>query len=61
MQHSDGLDLRRQWGDKPCNHQQLEPEYFDDTPTGDFLCKDCGKVFEAWEANKSKQRSDDEE
>jgi hypothetical protein len=59
MQHHDGLELRRQWGEKPCNHESLESEFFDDTPTGDYLCKHCGKVFEAWEVNKKKLDEDE--
>jgi hypothetical protein len=58
MQHHDGLELRRNNGDKPCNHKTLEPEYFENTPTGDYLCKDCGKVFEAWEIDKPKDNQE---
>ena len=61
MQHHDGLELRRNWGDKPCKHRRLESESFDETPTGDYLCTKCGKVFEAWEVDKSKQNNDDDE
>ena len=58
MQHQDGLELRQHWGDKPCNHKALESEYFDDVPTGDYLCATCGKVFEAWEVEKQKNEND---
>jgi len=59
MQHQDGLDLRRNHGEKPCNHQRLEAEKFDDTPTGDYLCTACGKVFEAWEVDKPKSNEEE--
>lgn len=60
MEHHDGLELRRNWGDRPCNHQQLALEFFDETPTGDYLCVTCGKVFEAWEVEKTKRNEEDE-
>lgn len=43
--------LRKEWGDKPCNHPHIEREYYRatketgnvPTKTGDWVCTQCGK------------------
>jgi len=60
MQHSNGLELRKQWGDRPCEHSSLAAEFFEQLPTGDYLCRRCGKVFESWNVpdRKSEDKND---
>ena len=61
MQHNDGLELRKQWNNEPCEHAKLEAEYFEQLPTGDYLCKRCGKVFESWDVhNRNRDEKKDE-
>lgn len=49
--------LRKNWGNKPCNHSEIRREKHDlGGATGDYVCTQCGKVFiegEEWERKKS--------
>ena len=45
MQAKKAEELRRLWGDKPCEHPKLDKEYILGAQTGDFICTTCGKVF----------------
>jgi hypothetical protein len=45
MEYLIAKKLREEWGDKPCNHSKIEREYFGDTHTLDYVCRQCGKEF----------------
>jgi hypothetical protein len=45
MQLKDAESLRRSWGDKPCNHDHVDREYYNDMQTGDMVCIACGQVI----------------
>lgn len=51
--------LRKNWGNKPCNHSEIQREKHDlGGATGDYVCVQCGKVFmegEEWERKKSNE------
>jgi len=44
MQAGKGDQLRREWGDKPCDHPYLEKEYHLGMHTGDYICTTCGEA-----------------
>lgn len=49
--------LRKQWGDKPCSHPNLEVEThlglgYVQEKTGDYVCTLCGQDFTKEEYNK---------
>ena len=44
MQMEKAAELRRKWGDKPCEHPSLSKEYFLGTGTGDYVCTQCGEA-----------------
>ncbi len=50
MQLQKARELQKNWGDKPCDHKELEKEYFNSTATGDYVCRVCGKAF--WNGDK---------
>jgi hypothetical protein len=43
MQVKEALELRKVWGNKPCEHPTLEKEYELGSATGDYVCKTCGQ------------------
>ena len=43
MQSSEAIKLREKWGDKPCDHESLDKEYYLGSATGDYVCKQCGR------------------
>lgn len=48
MQMSKAEQLRRAWAEKgnpPCEHPQLDREYYLGADTGDYVCTTCGTVF----------------
>ena len=45
MQLLESLRLRREWGDKPCEHPHIEKEYNIDISTGDEVCTTCGRAI----------------
>ena len=45
MQSYQATQLRKNWGDKPCNHPNIEKEYYLGSATGDKVCSRCGKIF----------------
>lgn len=54
--------LKNAWGDKPCDHETLEKEYFNDMATGDYICTKCGEAFtKSQRADKIKQEQQDKE
>lgn len=38
------MELRKEWGNKPCNHPSLEKEYHLGAGTGDYVCTQCGQT-----------------
>lgn len=45
MQMTDAMVLKKSGGDKPCDHPELEKEYYLGANTGDFVCSQCGQSF----------------
>ena len=44
MNYSDATRLRENWGDKPCNHPEIEAEVEAGHPSINYVCTTCGKV-----------------
>ena len=59
-----GEELRKIWGNKPCNHpsfsketqSQVLPEGYVEQKTGDYLCTVCGAEFTEWEKSEIEAR-----
>ncbi len=45
MQMEKAKQLREEWGGKPCDHPDLEKEYYLGAQTEDFVCTQCGEAF----------------
>jgi hypothetical protein len=45
MQYDEAARLRTEWGDKPCDHNRVEREYYLGVQTGDWICATCGEEF----------------
>jgi len=48
MQADKARDLREKWaakGNPPCNHPELDKEYYLGADSGDQVCTICGKNF----------------
>ena len=45
MQVRKALELRKEWGDKPCDHPNFVKEYDLGAQTGDYVCTQCGRTF----------------
>lgn len=54
MEHLIAKKLREKWGGKPCDHPRIEKEYFADTHTLDYVCRQCGKEFTVLEMLEAK-------
>ncbi len=46
MQMKDAILLQKRWGNKKCDHPNSHKEYYAGTPTGDFICTQCGKALD---------------
>lgn len=44
MQMDEAMKLNHQWGNKPCDHPNIEKEYARGTQTGDYVCSTCGEA-----------------
>jgi len=44
MQSDKAAKLRKEWGNKPCNHPYVLKEYYLGAHTGDYVCTQCGEV-----------------
>ena len=60
MQASKARELRKKYGNKPCNHPELDKEYMSGYGTGDYLCTTCGAEFKPsdykkWKADQSRK------
>lgn len=56
MQYNRAGEIKTNWGDKPCNHPNIEKEYYLGAQTGDVMCSQCGKGFcskEQWEKERN--------
>ncbi len=45
MEYFKARKLREEWGAKPCDHSTIEREYYADTFTLDYVCRQCGTEF----------------
>lgn len=45
MQITETMRLRAAWGDQPCDHPELEAEFYLGLETGDQVCTTCGEAF----------------
>jgi hypothetical protein len=46
MQTSESMALMKAWeerGNPPCDHPQLDKEYYLGSATGDYVCTTCGE------------------
>lgn len=59
MQMNEAMKLREAWGDKPCNHPDLDKEYELGTATGDYVCTQCGQA--GWGRDWVKNQQKDSE
>lgn len=44
MEMEQASALRIEWGNKHCEHTNLEKEFYLGSPTGDYACTKCGAV-----------------
>lgn len=54
MQLKKAQELEKSWGDKPCDHPNLEKEYELGSATGDYVCTKCGESAHGRNWNDSK-------
>lgn len=45
MQFKDAMRLKRDWGEKKCDHPGFEKEHYLGAQTGDYVCTQCGDSF----------------
>lgn len=45
IQMKDAEEMRKAWGNKPCDHPSFSKEYFNGMNTGDYICNQCGESF----------------
>jgi hypothetical protein len=55
---SDAARLRREWGDKQCDHPAIEAEVEAGRPSSKYICTTCGHVGEGNKWNMPVERSD---
>jgi hypothetical protein len=55
MQDEIAERLRKNWGDKPCDHPKFEKEYFLGMH-GDYVCCQCGRVFTKEERDEAETK-----
>ena len=47
MEQKDAHELRIKWlklGNKTCNHPDIVKEFWVGSPTGDYVCTQCGEI-----------------
>jgi hypothetical protein len=54
IQMEDVEKLKKQWGNKPCDHPRLLKEYHLGMATGDYVCEQCGQTGWGSDWNKKK-------
>ena len=45
METNKSADLRKKWGDNPCEHPRFEKESQLGLKSGDYNCTQCGECF----------------
>lgn len=45
MQSRKADEIRKEWGDKECDHPEFDKEYYLGAQTGDYICTQCGRGF----------------
>ena len=45
MQFEKAQQLKKAWGNKPCDHPRTEKEYYLGSDTGDHVCLQCGRAI----------------
>ena len=55
MQVQEAINLRKEWGYKPCEHPVIVKEYDKGAATGDSVCKTCGQSGWGSEWNNPKK------
>jgi hypothetical protein len=56
MQHEQAADLRRAWGNKPCDHPTIDRLFLRGMHT-DYVCTQCGREFESPEEARQARNS----
>lgn len=56
MEYFTAKKIREEWGNKPCDHPKFEKEYYADTHTMDYVCKQCGAEFTILEMFEEKYK-----
>ncbi|GAB4073247.1 hypothetical protein GCM10028778_08060 [Barrientosiimonas marina] len=44
MQMEKAEEIRKEWGNKPCEHPTITKEYYLGAQTGDYVCTQCGQT-----------------
>jgi hypothetical protein len=57
MQAHEAITLQKFWGDKPCDHPELEKECDRGAATGDYVCKRYGQSGWGSQWNRTKTTS----
>ncbi len=58
VQMDDVAKIRKRWqeaGSPPCDHPDIDKEYYFGTSTGDYACLQCGKSA-PWEAMRENRK-----
>ncbi len=58
MNFSDAAQLREKWGDKPCDHREIEAEVEAGHPSDKYICTTCGKAGVGNKWNTPIERTD---
>jgi len=45
MEYYQALKLKKEWGDKPCSHPELEKVYYTGAFLINYVCTQCGAEF----------------
>lgn len=56
MQLTKANQLRKAWGNAPCDHPNLEKEYFGGADTGDWVCTQCGRSFPRDQSDQNRDK-----
>ena len=56
MQLKEANQLRKAWGNAPCDHPNLEKEYSLGADTGDWVCTQCGRSFPRNQSEQSRDK-----
>jgi hypothetical protein len=45
MEYSTAQKVKKEWGDKPCDHPHIEREYYSGAFLTNYVCVECGMEF----------------